>query len=67
MHDMLDEIRRPRYLKVLTTSTTVSLSIIGFMGDNRDLLRETCMTLHFDRLKDMKLEVAQVSIWLTLL
>jgi len=62
-HDMSDEIRRQRYLKVLTTSRTVPPSIIGFVGDNGDLLRETCMTLHFDRLKDMKLEVAQVSIW----
>jgi len=36
-HDMLDEIKRLRYLKVITTSRTFPLSIIGFVGDNRDL------------------------------
>jgi len=56
-HDKSDEIRRPRYLKVLTTSRTVPLTIIGFVGDHVDLLWETCMTA-LSGLKGMKMEVA---------
>ena len=55
-------MRRPKYLNVLTDSRAESLSIMGVLGDNGDLFRETCITLHLDLLKVMKLEVAQVWI-----
>ena len=55
-------MRRPKYLNVLTDSRAEPLSIMGVLGDNGDLFRETCITLHLDSLKVMKLEVAQVWI-----
>ena len=50
-------MRRPKYLNVLTDSRAEPLSIMGVLGDNGDLFRETCITLHLDSLKVMKLEV----------
>ena len=47
---------------ILTDSRAEPLSIMGVLGDNGDLFRETCITLHLDSLKVMKLEVAQVWI-----
>ena len=49
---------RPKYLNVETVSRTEPLSIIGTLGDNGDLFRETCIALHLDSLKVMKLELA---------
>ena len=47
---------------MLTDSRAEPLSIMGVLGDNGDLFRETCITLYLDSLKVMKLEVAQVWI-----
>ena len=55
-------MRRPKYLNVLTDSRAEPLSIMGVLGDNGDLFREMCFTLHFDSLKVMQLEVAQESL-----
>ncbi len=65
VHDKSDEVRSPTYLNVSTVSRTEPLSDMGMVGDNGDLLRETCMTLHLASLDNMKLEVAQVWIALT--
>ena len=58
-------MRRPKYLNVLTDSRAEPLSIMGVLGDNGDLFRETCITLHLVSLKVMKLEVTQV--WIIIL
>ena len=52
---MWDDIRRVRYLNVVTTSRTVPLSIILLCCGTS---QETYLTLHFDRLKVIKLEIA---------
>ncbi len=56
-------MRSPKCLNVVTVSRTEPLSSMGIVGDNGDLFRETCITLHLDSLKDMKLEL--VHVWIT--
>ena len=47
------------YLNVLTVSRTIPLSVIGAVGNTGVLFRETCITLYFASLKDMKLQLAR--------